>query len=141
MVKINWSARNRSLDFMNKPHITFFGLGIMGSGMARSLLVNGFPLTVFNRNTEKSKPFAAEGAHVAASPREAAAQADVIISMVADDNASRSLWLGENGALAAARSGTVCIECSTVTVGWVRELASAAGKKKCEFLDAPVTEI
>ena len=124
---------------MNKPHITFFGLGLMGSGMARRLLVNGFPLTVFNRSAEKSKPFAAEGALVAASPREAVAKADVIISMVADDNASRSLWLGENGALAAARSGTVCIECSTVTVGWVRELASAAGKKKCEFLDAPVT--
>jgi 3-hydroxyisobutyrate dehydrogenase len=124
---------------MNKPRIAFFGLGIMGSGMARRLLVNGFPLTVFNRNAEKSKPFAAEGALVAASPREAAAQADVIISMVADDNASRSLWLGENGALAAARPGTVCIECSTVTVGWVRELAAAAGRKKCEFLDAPVT--
>src|ERR1017187_6358075 len=124
---------------MNKPRIAFFGLGLMGSGMARRLLVNGFPLTVFNRNAEKSKPFAAEGAHVAASPREAVAKADVIISMVADDNASRSLWLGENGALAAARSGTVCIECSTVTVGWVRELSAAATARGCEFLDAPVT--
>src|ERR1035441_9886190 len=139
MVKINWSARNRSLDFMNKPHITFFGLGLMGSGMARRLLVNGFPLTVFNRSAEKSKPFAAEGALVAASPREAVTKADVIISMVADDNASRSLWLGENGALAAARPGTVCIECSTVTVGWVRQPAAATGQNKCEFLDAPVT--
>ena len=100
----------------------------MGSGMARRLLANGFPLTVFNRNPEKSKPFAAEGARVANSPREAAAQAEVIISMVADDNASRSLWLGENGALAAAKPGTVCIECSTVTVDWVRELAAAAAK-------------
>src|ERR1017187_10586514 len=89
---------------MNKPHIAFFGLGIMGSGMARRLLINGFPLTVFNRNAEKSTPFAAEGALVAASPREAAAQADVIISMVADDSASRSLWLGDHGALAAVRS-------------------------------------
>src|ERR1035441_7915317 len=124
---------------MNKPRIAFFGLGIMGSGMARRLLVNGFPLTVFNRSAEKSKPFAAEGALVAASPREAVTKADVIISMVADDNASRSLWLGENGALAAARPGTVCIECSTVTVGWVRELAAAAGQQQCEFLDAPVT--
>ena len=111
----------------------------MGSGMARRLLVNGHPLTVFNRNPEKSKPFAAEGAHVASSPREAAAQADFIISMVADDNASRALWLGGNGALAVARPGAVCIECSTVTVNWVRELAAAAAQKKCEFLDAPVT--
>ena len=124
---------------MSKPRIAFFGLGIMGSGMARQLLKNGFPLTVFNRNVEKSKPFAAEGAHVAASPREAAACAEVILSMVADDNASRSLWLGENGALAAAAPGTICIECSTVTVGWIQELAAAAHAKKCELIDAPVT--
>jgi 3-hydroxyisobutyrate dehydrogenase len=124
---------------MSKPRIAFIGLGIMGSGMARRLLVNGFPLTVFNRNADKAKPFAAEGAIVAASSREAAAQADVIISMVADDVAARSLWLGDNGALAAAKSGVVCIECSTVTVNWVRELAAAAIARGCECLDAPVT--
>ncbi len=124
---------------MNKPRIAFLGLGIMGSGMARRLLANGFPLTVFNRNAEKSRPFANEGANVASSPREAAGKAEIIISMVADDNASRSLWLGENGALAAAKPGTICIECSTVTVNWVRELAAAAAQNKCEFLDAPVT--
>src|SRR5450759_2980945 len=124
---------------MSKPRIAFLGLGIMGSGMARRLLINGFPLTVFNRNAEKSKPFAADGAQVAASPREAASRAEVIISMVADDNASRSLWLGDNGALAAATPGTLCIECSTVTVGWVKELAAAAAARQCELLDAPVT--
>jgi len=130
---------------MSKPHIAFLGLGIMGSGMARRLLADGFPLTVFNRDAEKAKPFAAEGAHVAASAREAAANAEVIISMVADDNASRSLWFGEvragqaKGALAAAKPGAICIECSTVTVNWVRELAAATAQINCGFLDAPVT--
>jgi 3-hydroxyisobutyrate dehydrogenase len=124
---------------MSKPRIAFLGLGIMGSGMARRLLVNGFPLVVFNRNVEKSKPFSAQGAHVADSSGEAAAQADVIISMVADDLAARSLWLGGEGALAAAKPGKICIECSTVTVNWVRTLAAASGQKGCEFLDAPVT--
>ena len=124
---------------MSKPRIAFLGLGIMGGGMAQNLLAKGFPLTVFNRNAEKAKAFAAAGAHAAASPREAAASADLIISMVADDTASRSMWLGENGALTAARPGTICIECSTVTVNWVRELAAAAAQNKCEFLDAPVT--
>jgi 3-hydroxyisobutyrate dehydrogenase len=124
---------------MSKPRIAFLGLGIMGSGMARRLLTNGFPLAVFNRNADKSKPFAAEGAQVATSPRDAASRAQVIISIVADDNASRSLWLGDNGALAAAAAGTVCIECSTVTVGWVKELGAAATARGCEFLDAPVT--
>ena len=111
----------------------------MGSGMARRLLGAGFPLAVFNRNGEKSKPFAAAGALVAHSPRAAAAQADFIFSMVADDLAARSLWLGEQGALASARPGTVCIECSTVTVDWVRELAAEAKARGGEFLDAPVT--
>lgn len=111
----------------------------MGSGMARQLLMNGFPLTVFNRNAEKSQPFATEGARVASSPRASATQADFIISMVADDNAARAMWLGENGALAAAKSGAVCIECSTVTVNWVRELSTGATARGCEFLDAPVT--
>ena len=124
---------------MSKPRIAFLGLGIMGTGMARRLLVNGFPLTVFNRNAEKAKPFAAEGAQVAASPREAAERADLIISMVADDNASRTLWMGENGALAAVTPEKICIECSTVTVGWARELSAAAGARGGGFLDAPVT--
>jgi 3-hydroxyisobutyrate dehydrogenase len=124
---------------MSKPRIAFLGLGIMGGGMARRLLANGFPLTVFNRNADKTKTFATEGAHVAASPREAAANADLIITMVADDHASRALWLSDNGALAAARPGAICIECSTVTVNWVRELAAAAAQKNCGLLDAPVT--
>jgi 3-hydroxyisobutyrate dehydrogenase len=124
---------------MKPPHIAFLGLGIMGSGMARRLLNGGFALTVFNRNPEKSAPLAAAGAEVAHSPGEAAAQAVVIISMVADDSAARSLWLGEGGALAAAMPGAVCIECSTVTVPWVQELAAAAAARQCAFLDAPVT--
>jgi 3-hydroxyisobutyrate dehydrogenase len=124
---------------MSKPRIAFLGLGIMGGGMARNLLTKGFPLAVFNRNAEKSKPFADGGARVANSPREAAENADVIISMVADDNAARSLWLGDTGALAGAKAGTICIECSTATVGWIHELAAAAQKQKCELLDAPVT--
>ena len=124
---------------MSKPRIAFLGLGIMGGGMARNLLTKGFPLTVFNRNAEKSKPFASDGAHVASSPRAAAERAEIIVSMVADDIAARSLWLGENGALAGAKPGTICIESSTVTVNWVRELAAVAAQTKCEFLDSPVT--
>jgi len=119
--------------------VTLLGLGLMGSGMARRLLAAGFPLTVFNRNPAKAAPLAAAGARVAASPRDAATGAQVIISMVADDVASRNLWLGEHGALAGAEKGTVCIECSTVTVGWVKELAGAARAGGCEFIDAPVT--
>jgi 3-hydroxyisobutyrate dehydrogenase len=124
---------------MSKSPVAFFGLGIMGSGMARRLLGAGFPLTVYNRNREKAVPFKAEGAKVAVSPGKAAAGAQILISMVADDEASRSLWLGNEGALAAAAKGSLLVECSTLSVGWVRELAAAATKRGCEFLDAPVT--
>ncbi len=124
---------------MSKPRVTFFGLGLMGSGMARRLLAAGFPLTVFNRNRDKAAAFAKDGARLATSPRDAAAEADVVISMVADDNASRSVWLGETGALAGAARGTLLIESSTLTVGWVNELAAAATARGAEFLDAPVT--
>jgi 3-hydroxyisobutyrate dehydrogenase len=122
-----------------KPRIAFLGLGLMGSGMARRLLNAGFPLTVFNRDAAKSSPFAAEGARIAATPREASADAKIVISMLADDTASRSVWLGENGALAGAQPGTVLIESGTVTVGWVQELHAAAKARNCGLLDAPVT--
>jgi 3-hydroxyisobutyrate dehydrogenase len=111
----------------------------MGSGMARRLLGAGFPLTVYNRNPERAAPLAAEGAQVAGSPREAAARADVILSMVADDAASRAVWRGEHGALAGAASGNVLVESSTLSVSWIEELAAEATSRGCELLDAPVT--
>jgi 3-hydroxyisobutyrate dehydrogenase len=124
---------------MSKPRVALIGLGLMGSGMARRLLGAGFPLSVYNRNPERAAPLAAEGAHAAASPREAAARADVVLTMVADDAAARAVWLGEQGALAGAARGAVLVECSTVTVEWIEELARAAAAAGCVLLDAPVT--
>ncbi|HLW98193.1 MAG TPA: NAD(P)-dependent oxidoreductase [Candidatus Acidoferrales bacterium] len=124
---------------MSKPRLALLGLGNMGAGMANRLLSAQFPLTVFNRHPERAGSLISAGASVAGSPREAASKADIIISMVADDVASRSVWLGKEGAMSGASSGAVLIECSTLTVSWVRELASAAEKQGCEFLDAPVT--
>lgn len=124
---------------MSKPQVAILGLGIMGGGMAGRLLSAGFPLAVYNRSREKAAKFADAGAFIAASPREAAARSEIVISMVADDAASRSTWLGEQGALAGAVPGSLLLESSTLSVDWVRELAAAAEQKKCEFLDAPVT--
>jgi 3-hydroxyisobutyrate dehydrogenase len=112
----------------------------MGGGMAGRVLTAGFPLVVYNRNPEKTAPFAKAGAYVARTPGDAAARADVIISMLADDNASRAVWLDkETGALAAAAPGTWLVESSTASVPWIHELAAAAKKHGCELLDAPVT--
>jgi len=111
----------------------------MGAGMARRLLSLDFPVAVYNRNAERAKPFSGSGAFVADSAADAASRSDVVISMVADDDASRSIWLGEKGALAGVASGQVLLECSTLSVKWIRELADAAAKRECELLDAPVT--
>ena len=124
---------------MAQPQVAILGLGIMGGGMARRVLSAGFPLTVYNRNRAKAEPLAASGAEIAATPRDAAVEADIVMSMVSDDAVSRAIWLGENGALAGARRGSVLIESSTLSVAWVRELAAAAAQRGCEFLDAPVT--
>jgi len=124
---------------MSTPRIAFLGLGLMGGGMARRLLGAGFAVTVFNRNPARAEPLAAAGARVAGSPREAAAGAEVVFSMVADDAASRAMWLGPDGAIAGAARGAVLVECSTLTVAWVQELAQAAAAAGAECIDAPVT--
>jgi 3-hydroxyisobutyrate dehydrogenase len=121
------------------PSIAFLGLGTMGGGMARRLIAAGFPLAVYNRSRAKAAAVAADGARIAASPRDAADGADMIFSMVSDDVASRAMWLGAAGAIAGARRGAVMVECSTLTVAWVNELARAVGDAGGEFADVPVT--
>src|SRR5579883_904693 len=119
--------------------VTVMGLGVMGAGMAGRLLNAGFSLTVYNRTPERAADLKARGAKVALTPQQAAQEADVVISMVADDTASRAVWMGDNGALKSIRQGAAVIEASTVSLRWVLELAAAAKSKDCQFLDAPVT--
>jgi len=119
--------------------IAFLGVGVMGSGMTTRLLDAGLPVTVWNRNATRAEPLREKGAAIAASPREAAATADVVIAMVADDSASRAVWTGKDGALEGLRDGAVAIECSTVSPEWVTELAGLVEARGASFLDAPVT--
>ena len=102
------------------------GLGTMGHGMAANLLRKGFPLAVWNRNPARAGDLVNEGARLAATPREAAVGADIVLAMVADDAASRTVWLGPDGALAGASKGAILVECSTLTPGWIGELSDAA---------------
>jgi 3-hydroxyisobutyrate dehydrogenase len=126
-------------EHMSKPSVAILGLGIMGSGMANRLLSANFPLTVYNRSREKCIPFASAAAFIADSAREAASRSQVILSMVADDGASRDVWLGKDGALNGAAPNSLLIESSTVSGDWIRELAAKAAERGCRFLDAPVT--
>lgn len=118
--------------------VAFIGLGAMGSRMALNLLAAGFPLRVYNRDRAKAKDAAARGAVVCDSPADAAKGAKFVVSIIADDNATREVMLGPSGVLAGAAAGTVIVDSSTNTPGMAREAAKAAAAKGCAYLDAPV---
>jgi 3-hydroxyisobutyrate dehydrogenase len=119
--------------------VAFNGLGTMGSGMAAHLLAAGFEVTVYNRTPAAAERLGQAGARVAATPAEAAAHADAVITMVSDDRASREVWTGARGALSTAKKGTLLIDSGTISPAWVRELAALAQARGCDLLDAPVT--
>jgi 3-hydroxyisobutyrate dehydrogenase len=120
-------------------NVAILGLGTMGSGMAANLLKANFSVTVYNRTAAKAKRLTDAGARFASTPAEAVKDASVIISMLADDAASREVWIGKDGALAAAKKGAILIESSTVSPNWIGELVKLAEQHGADLLDAPVT--
>ena len=120
--------------------IAFLGVGKMGLGMASRLLAAGHSLTVFNRTATRAEPLVRLGARVADSPRAAAQNADVIVGMTANDESSRVMWTGAEGALAASNApDALAIECSTLSHDWVLELAAQVRARGFRYVDSPVT--
>ncbi|MEL6468637.1 MAG: NAD(P)-dependent oxidoreductase [Cyanobacteria bacterium J06623_4] len=119
--------------------VAILGLGAMGSRIAANLLAAGFPLTVWNRSPNPTKPLAAKGATVATTPKQAAAQADIVISLVTDNTASKAVWLTPNtGALHGLSATSIAIESSTLTIDWVQSLSQAIESQNASFLAAPI---
>jgi 3-hydroxyisobutyrate dehydrogenase len=124
---------------MTMQTVAIIGLGEMGSRIAQNLLNAGCAVVVHNRTVEKARSLIEQGAIFAASPRAAAEQSEVVISMVTHDQASRQVWLAtETGAIWGLTPNTIAIELSTLTVEWIRELAAAISHQGAGFLDAPV---
>jgi 3-hydroxyisobutyrate dehydrogenase len=121
------------------PHLAFIGLGRMGHGMAGRYLDAGFGLTVWNRSKAKGDDLIARGAQWATSPADAAIDADAVVTMVADDHASRAVWLSKDGAAATMKAGTLAIECSTVSYRHALELAGELRGRGLVYIDSPVT--
>lgn len=120
--------------------IAFLGLGRMGSAMAARLLAAGHRVHVYNRTRSRAEVLANQGAIMHVTPKAACAGVDAVVSMVADDAASRSLWLDAEGVFAAELApGTLAIECSTLSHDWVLELAEQAKRRQLRYIDAPVT--
>lgn len=120
-------------------HVAFIGLGRMGHGMAGRYLDAGFSVALWNRNRAKADELIARGARLASSPADAAAGADAIVTMVADDAASHAVWLGEQGAASTARAGALAIECSTVSHQHALDLGRELTGRGLAYLDCPVT--
>ncbi|NQV84964.1 MAG: NAD(P)-dependent oxidoreductase [Rhodospirillales bacterium] len=122
--------------------LAFLGTGNMGLGMAGRLIGAGHNLRVYNRNPDKAAPLTERGATIAATPQDAARGADAVFAMLSDIEASRSVWLGEGGALAGGiADNAIVIECSTLSHDWVLELAGAARRLGLRYIDCPVTGI
>ncbi len=116
------------------------GTGRMGAAMAERLASQGIAVVVYNRSRERAAALADRiGATVASTPAEAAAHADVTISMVADDAAVRALFDGPDGVAAGIRPGSVAVDCSTVLPGTIRSVAGAVRAKAAGILDGPVS--
>lgn len=125
---------------MAEPTVAVLGAGRMGSAMAERLASRGVTVVVYNRSPEPAEALAERlGASVAASPAEAAAAADVTISMVADDDAVRALFVGPDGVAAGIRPGSVAVDCSTVLPDAIRSVAGAVRARGAGILDAPVS--
>lgn len=120
--------------------IGFLGLGNMGRGMALRLVGAGHEVTVYNRTRAKAEALVSSGVQVADTPRDAAQGAEAVFSMVGDDPASRAMWLGDGGALAADMAkAAFIVECSTLSYDWVKELAATVKSRGLRYIDCPVT--
>jgi 3-hydroxyisobutyrate dehydrogenase len=119
--------------------IGFIGLGIMGRPMAQNLLKAGYPLRVYNRSGAAAEALVAAGATRAASPKEAAAASDVVITMVTDTPDVEQVLLGAGGVIEGARPGTVVIDMSTISPKATRAIAAKLSGVGVRMLDAPVS--
>lgn len=119
--------------------IGFIGIGLMGRHMSRHLLKAGYPLTVWNRTSDKAKELIDAGATWVDSPQAVAIESDVVITMVTDSAASETVFCGKNGVLEGAQENLTVIDMGSIAPEMSRFIAERAKAKGVPMLDAPVT--
>ena len=134
------STQPKTYESSTPVPVAFLGLGVMGAPMAGHLALAGHQVTVYNRSEAKAHSWHAEfkGAW-AATPREAAAQADIVFCCVGNDDDLRSVTLGPNGAFAGMKPGAVFVDHTTASATVAQELYAAAKSLALQFIDAPVS--
>lgn len=121
-------------------NVAFLGLGVMGFPMAGHLAAKGHQVTVYNRSAGKAEAWVKRHAGAwAATPADAARDAEFVLACVGNDNDLRSICLGDNGAFAGMKPGSVFVDHTTVSAAVTRELAALAGAQGVGFVDAPVS--
>ena len=137
------SINSRTYEPTSPTRVAFLGLGVMGYPMAGHLALAGHHVTVYNRNPAKAAAFvaefAAQGVRSVGTPREAAAQADIVFCCVGNDDDLRSVVLGADGALAGMATGAVFVDHTTASANVARELYATAQAQDKHFIDAPVS--
>jgi 3-hydroxyisobutyrate dehydrogenase len=122
-----------------KTRIGWIGTGVMGRWMCQHLMTKGYKATVYNRSQDKAKELLGGGAAWGETPKHVAAQSDVVFAIVGFPKDVREVFLGEQGALAGAKSGTVLVDMTTSEPSLAREIYDAARKKGVASVDAPVS--
>jgi 3-hydroxyisobutyrate dehydrogenase len=122
-----------------KTRLGWIGTGVMGVSMCGHLLARGFKATVYNRTRSKAQPLLDKGAQWADSPRAVAEQSDVVFSIVGYPADVREVILGDQGALAGSKPGTVLVDMTTSDPSLAVEIATRATAKGVSSVDAPVS--
>ena len=134
------SIQTKQYDTSPATRVAFLGLGVMGFPMAGHLAKAGHDVTVYNRSAEKARAWVAEfGGTSAATPAEAAKQADIVFCCVGNDEDLRSVVLGPQGAFAGMAKGCLFVDHTTASAEVARELAAQAKTMGLGFIDAPVS--
>ncbi len=120
-------------------HVAFLGLGNMGGPMARNLIAAGHSLSVFDLSAEALQQLGEAGARPADSAADAAAGAEIVISMLPAGKHVASTYLGEDGLLAQLAAGTLVLDASTIDADTARQVAEAASARDIAFMDTPVS--
>lgn len=119
--------------------VAYIGVGNMGQAKILRLLAAGHQVTAYNRTVEKTRIVREAGAAIAPTPAQAVAGADVVMSSVTDDRASREVWTGPNGILNGPVTPAMLLaECSTLSHDWVMELAGMVRARGLRYIDLPV---
>ena len=130
----------RTYDPITPQTVAFLGMGVMGAPMAGHLARAGHKVTVYNRSAAKAQAWVKEyGGSSAATPREAAAGAQIVFACVGNDDDLRSVVLGAHGAFAGMARGTLFVDHTTASAEVARELNATAREHGLDFVDAPVS--